>query len=515
MKKEVIFGKEAREILKRGVNLIADSVKVTLGPKGRNAVLVTDYLNPRIVNDGVTIAKEIELEDNIDNIGIELVKEAAIRTNDLVGDGTTTSLVLVKELYNEGLKIIDSGYSPIKLNKELNEALEKIIKFIESKSKKDLTEKDIESIGAISSGDKKIGSLISKAIKNTSKNSNIIIENSMDENISLEYINGFEIKSGYISIDLIKENTSEIILNDVIIYILNKEVNGLNELGFINSENNNILIIADDFEEYVVDYFVKENNINDKKVILIKNTYYGEKRKEFIKDISIFIDRNYSDEFSFGFATKINVYKDKTLIINEKIDSNKINDRIKYIQNEISQCDSEFEREILEERISNLKGKTAIIKVGANTDLEKTEKKMRIEDAIYSVKCAIKNGVSLGGGLTYLNASKEFEKFLEIPGYKILYDTLKAPMKHILLNAGLNYEEIISELEKKEYGIGFDAENETFVNMYENGIIDSTDVILTALKNSISITSMLFTTEIIVVNNKNKKDGLVNINESL
>lgn len=515
MKKEIIFGKEAREILQRGVNLIADAVKVTLGPKGRNAVLVTDYLNPRIVNDGVTIAKEIELEDSIENIGIELVKEAAVKTNDLVGDGTTTSLVLVKELFNKGLEFIDSGYSPIKLNRELNEALEKTIKYIESESKKNLTEKDIESIASISSGDKKIGSLISEAIKNTSKNSNIIIENSMDENITLEYIKGFEIKSGYISIDLIKENTSEIILNDVLIYIINKEINGLNELSFIDSENKNILIIADDFEDYVTDYFVKENIVNDKKVILIKNTYYGEKRKEFIKDISVFINKNYSEEFSSGFATKINVYKEKTIIMNEKSDSKKMNERIRYIENEISCCDSEFEKEIFEERISNLKGKTAVIKVGSSTELEKTEKKMRIEDAVYSVKCAIKNGVSLGGGLTYFYASKELDKNSEIPGYKILSDSLKSPMNQILLNAGLNYEDIISELEKKEHGIGFDAENETFTDMYENGIIDSTDVILTALKNSVSITSMLFTTEVIVVNNKNKKESLVNINESL
>ncbi len=514
MKKEVIYGNEAREILKEGVNIIADAVKVTLGPKGRNAVLVTDYLNPRIVNDGVTIAKEIELEDDIKNIGVTLVKEAAIKTNELVGDGTTTSLVLVQEMFNQGLEVINTGYSPIKLNKELNAALDETLEFIDSQSKKDITEKDIESIARISSGDIEIGHLISQAIKNTSKNSNIIIENSNDENINLDYINGFEFKSGYVSNDLIPENTNEIILCDVKIYIFNRTIDSLNDVEFLLEENSNILIIADDFEEDVIQYFVNTNKNASQKTLLIKNTYYGEKRKELIKDLSIFINKDYDNEVSFGKASQIIIYKEKTIIINEELNDDKIESRISYIEKEIKESESEFEIEIFEERISNLKGKTAVIKVGSRTELERIEKKMRIEDAIYAVKCALKSGISFGGGLTYFYASNKLNENNSY-GYHILSKSLLAPLKQILLNAGLNEQEIMNQLKEKEYGIGFDADNEKFVYMLENGIVDSTDVITTALKNSVSITSMLLTTEVIVVNNKNKKESLINLNETL
>lgn len=336
MNKEVIFGKEAREILLKGVNLICDAVKITLGPKGKNVILSSDYMNPRILNDGVTIANEIETNDEFLNIGINIVKEAAIKTNDIVGDGTTTSLVILKELFNESIKEINSGCNPVKLKKEINNALEKVIKYINRQSKKIKTLKEIENVALVSSCDKDISNIIKKAYQKIGLNGNIILEDSKLADNTLEFVNGLEIKNGYISNDLLSENTRECELNKVDIIVHN------DILSSVNFEiKNNTLILADDFEEEVINYFIDQNKLNKYKVILVKLPFYSEVRKEFIKDIKIFINNNTIDKVKF--------LKNKTILINEKNnDENKILERVEFIKKEMSECEGEFEKEILQ-----------------------------------------------------------------------------------------------------------------------------------------------------------------------
>ena len=499
MKKEVIIGEEARIILSKGVNLICDAVKVTLGPKGKNVLVASDYMKPRILNDGVTIANEIESSDELLNIGINIVKETAVKTNDKVGDGTTTSLVLLQELFNECLKEIKNGYSPMKLKQEINCSLEKVNKYINKNSKKIKTLKEVQNVALISSSDYEVSNIIKKVYSKIGLNSSLIIEDNRNPKLEFEFVNGFEIKNGYASIDLLEENTSDNEIENVEVIIYNEVFN-----DYKLELKNNTLILADDFEEDIIKFFIESNRVSDYKVFLVKLPFYSEVRNECIKDINVFLDNELAD--------KVKIFKDKTILIKNKKNINKIIDRVDFIKKEISLSDSEYEKEIYETRISNLIGNTSIIKVGAETELERIEKKYRIEDAINSVKNAIKSGISLGGGMTFYNASKILD-ISSSKGEEILKRSLLKPLKQIIINSGYNEKEIINELENKKYGIGFDAENEKFVHVFKNGIIDSTNVVLSALKTSISICTMLITTEVIVLN---KNENMIfNKNEDL
>lgn len=503
MKKKVLFGKEARDVLSKGMNTVCDAVKITLGPKGKNVVLVTDYLNPRIVNDGVTIAKEIELEDELENIGATIVKEAAIKTDEMVGDGTTTSLILVQELFKLGIQSIEKGYNPILLNNELKNALNVVEKYIKVNSIKNVNQADMENIAVISSESKELGNLVSSIFKEDFKNGNIMFEDSKNENTIIEFINGMQLNSGYIHVDLLEDNTNSIECDEIDIKVFNDVVDDIDSLSYI-SENKNYLVLSPDFSEEVINYCIKNNQTHNNKIFLVKLPEYGERQKEISKDIISFIANN---------ILKVKIYKDKTIIINK---SKRINDaikkRIEYIKKEINDAESEFEIEFLENRISNLLGKTAIVKIGANTELERNEKKLRIEDAICAVKSSLKGGVSLGGGLTFYYASRFLENEVKNEGTLILSDAMKGPIKQLFLNNG--YEETkYLELNKKENGIGYDALNDFYVDMKANGIIDSTEVLISALKSSVSITSMLLTTEVISVNINDQKPIISGYND--
>ncbi len=525
MYKKVLFSKEVREAMLKGVNILADSVKITMGPKGRNAVLDKGMGSPLITNDGVSIAKEIELKNKFENMGAKLVYEVANKTNDIAGDGTTTATVLAQSMIENGLSEIENGVNPVLMKEGIEFASEAIAKYIEDNSKQVNNLEDILNVASISAGSNKLGKYIAEAIKKVGKNGVITIEESNELDTYVEVTEGLSYDKGYISMNMLADGELDIKLDNPLILVTDKKIKSIQEilptLEMIIEENRELLIIADDYEQEVISTLVLNKMNNTFNVIATKAPLFGNNKREILQDISIMTGAKfYSKDLypniinvskdELGSAKKIKVAKENTTIISGNGDKEKIENRKKEIEKQIKNCKSDYERKKLEERLGSINNGIAILKVGGATETEMKEKKLRLEDALNATKSAIKEGIVLGGGVTLVNAYSKLKSGLKNEnkdiqkGIDIVLEAILEPMKQIIKNAGLDVKEIISKQLKSEKGIGYDAKNNKWVRMFEAGIVDPALVTKTALLNAASISALFITTEVgIVIDDEN------------
>ena len=525
MAKEIKYAKDARQKMLDGVNILTDAVKVTLGPKGRNVVLEKSYGSPTITNDGVTIAKEIELEDRFENMGAKLVYEAANNTNELAGDGTTTATILTQAMIENGLKAVDKGANPVLMREGIDKASKAIADELLKLSHQVKTNDDVKNIATISSGSEEVGSIIADAMAKVGNDGVINVDESRSFETILEMAEGMEYDKGYISPNMLSEGAVDVNLDNPLILITDKKINSIQEilpvLEMIIEENRALLIIADDYEQEVVSALVLNKLNNTFNVIATKTPSFGNNKKEILKDISIMTGAKfYSKDLypnvinatkdELGSAKKIKVTKDNTTIINGNGNKEQIENRIKEIERQIENCRNDYERKKLEERLGSINNGIAILKVGGATETEMKEKKLRLEDALNATRSAIKEGIVLGGGVTLVNAYSKLKSELKNEnediqkGIDVVLNAILEPMKQIIKNAGLNVEEIIDKQLKSEKGIGYDAKNNKWVKMIDVGIIDPALVTKTALLNAASISSLFITTEVgIVIDDEN------------
>ena len=528
MSKELLFGREAKEALEKGVDKLADAVKVTLGPKGRNVVLDKSFGSPLITNDGVSIAKEIELDDPFENMGAQLVKEVATKTNDVAGDGTTTATVLAQAMIKEGLKNVLAGANPIIVKK----GIEKTVKVATEEIKKISTpingKEDIARVASISANDEEIGNLISDAMEKVSKDGVITIEESKTMDTVLDVVEGMQFDRGYLSSYMVTDTDKmEAVLDEPYILITDKKISSIQEilpvLEKIAEQGKKLLIIADDVEGDALATLVLNKLRGTFTCVAVKAPAFGDRRKEMLQDIAILtggevisselgMELTSTDILQLGRAKQIKVQKENTIIIDGYGDEDKINDRVAQIRSEISNTTSEFDKEKLEERLAKLVGGVAVIQVGAATETEMKEKKLRIEDALNATKAAVEEGIVAGGGTAYINilpVVKEFTNTLsddEKLGAKMIQKALEAPIRQIAYNSGVEGAVIIDKIISLEKGMGYDALNDKYVDMKKNGIVDPTKVTRSALQNAASIAAMVITTETLVAEKK-EKDG--------
>ena len=525
MYKKVLFSKEVRESMLKGVNILADSVKVTMGPKGRNAVLDKGMGSPLITNDGVSIAKEIELKNKFEDMGAKLVYEVANKTNDIAGDGTTTATVLAQSMIENGLREIENGSNPVLMKEGIELASESVAKYIVENSKQVNNWDDILNVASISAGSNKLGEYIAETIKKVGKNGVITIEESNEFDTYVEVTEGLNYDKGYISPNMLSEGAVDVNLDNPLILITDKKINSIQEilpvLEMIIEENRTLLIIADDYEQEVVSALVLNKLNNTFNVIATKTPSFGNNKKEILKDISIMTGAKfYSKDLypnvinatkdELGSAKKVKVTRDNTTIINGNGNKEQIENRIKEIERQIENCRNDYERKKLEERLGSINNGIAILKVGGATETEMKEKKLRLEDALNATRSAIKEEIVLGGGVTLVNAYSKLKSKLKNEntdiqkGIDVVLNAILEPMKQIIKNAGLNVEEIIDKQLKSEKGIGYDAKNNKWVKMIDVGIIDPALVTKTALLNAASISSLFITTEVgIVIDDEN------------
>ena len=535
MAKKFKFGKEARECLKNGVDTLADTVKITLGPKGRNVVLSREFGSPLITNDGVTIAKEITLSDSFENQGALLIKEVCSKTNDLAGDGTTTSALLAQKIVDNGIKLCDSGISPVSIKKGIDKAINFVNNRIRQKSRPINSKSEICQVATISAGDENIGKIIADAFDKVGKNGIIHIEEGNFAESELKIVEGCRFQRGYYSPYMANDSEKmEAILEDCHILIYDKKIDNLQEilplLDKVIESNAKLLIVAEDFESEVVATLVYNKMRGTLNVVCVKAPAFGDKRKELLDDIALVTGATVVSEEKgismdsvtldrLGRAKKVIVNKDTTTIIQGYGSLEKISQRIQILSKNKQETKSNYEKDKLSERISMLSGIVAIIYVGANTEVEMQDKKLRIEDALSATKSALDEGIISGGGTALLYSKKDLENFINLSdmnkeekyGAKIILDVLDEPIRQILKNAGEDYNDIISQLEtKNDENLGFDALKSEYANMIESGIIDPVKVILVALTNAGSVASILLTTECIVCeeNNQQKTDNL-------
>ncbi len=517
MAKEIKFGADARQSLEIGVNKLADTVKVTLGPKGRNVVLDKSFGAPLITNDGVTIAKEIELEDAFENMGAQLVREVATKTNDVAGDGTTTATVLAQAMINEGIKNLAAGANPIILRKGMKKATECAVENIAKMSSK-LTGKDqIAKVAAISAGDESVGIMISDAMEKVSNDGVITIEESKTMKTELDLVEGMQFDRGYVSAYMCTDmDKMEANLDNPYILITDKKISNIQEilpiLEQIVQSGSRLLIIAEDVEGEALTTLVINKLRGTFNVAAVKAPGYGDRRKAMLQDIAILTGGTVvSDELGIdlkemtldqlGRAKSVKVQKENTIIVDGCGDKNDIQNRINQIRAQIEETTSDFDREKLQERLAKLAGGVAVIRVGAATETEMQENKLRMEDALAATRAAVEEGIIAGGGSAYVHASKEVAKLAaelegdEKTGANIILKALEAPLKTIAANAGLEGSVIINKVKDAEPGFGFDALKEEYVDMVASGILDPAKVTRSALQNATSVASTLLTTE--------------------
>ena len=528
MSKELLFGREAKEALEKGVDKLADAVKVTLGPKGRNVVLDKSFGLPLITNDGVSIAKEIELDDPFENMGAELVKEVATKTNDVAGDGTTTATVLAQAMIKEGLKNVAAGANPVIVKK----GIEKTVKVATDEIKKISTDiegkEDIARVASISANDEEIGKLISDAMEKVSKDGVITIEESKTMDKVLNVVEGMQFDRGYLSSYMVTDSDKmEAILDEPYILITDKKISNIQEilpvLEKVVEQGKKLLIIADDVEGEALATLVLNKLRGTFTCVAVKAPAFGDRRKEMLQDIAILtggevisselgMELNKVDVLQLGRAKQVKVQKENTIIVSGYGDEDKIKERVAQIRSEIKNTTSDFDKEKLEERLAKLVGGVAVIEVGAATETEMKEKKLRIEDALNATKAAVEEGIVPGGGTAYINilpVVKEFANTLEGDeklGAKMIEKALEAPIRQIAYNAGVEGAVIIDKIMSLEKGMGYDALNDKYVDMKKQGIVDPTKVTRSALQNSASIAAMVITTETLVAEKK-EKDG--------
>ena len=520
MAKEIKYGSEARAALERGVNQLADTVKVTLGPKGRNVVLDKSFGAPLITNDGVTIAKEIELEDGFENIGAQLIREVAAKTNDVAGDGTTTATVLAQAMVHEGMKNLEAGANPIVLRKGMKKATDKAVEAIREMSSKVNGKEQIARVAAVSSGDDEVGQMVADAMEKVSNDGVITIEESKTMQTELDLVEGMQFDRGYISAYMATDmEKMEAVLDDPYILITDKKISNIQEilpvLEQIVQSGARLLIIAEDIEGEALTTLIVNKLRGTFNVVAVKAPGYGDRRKEMLQDIAILTGGQViSEELGFdlkettmdqlGRAKSVKVQKENTVIVDGCGDKNAIADRVGQIKKAIEETTSDFDREKLQERLAKLAGGVAVIRVGAATETEMKEAKLRMEDALNATKAAVEEGIIGGGGSAYIHVSKKVKEFAETlegdekTGAKIILKALEAPLAQIAKNAGLEGAVIVNKVRESEVGTGFDAYNETYVDMVEKGILDPAKVTRSALQNATSVASTLLTTESVV-----------------
>ena len=524
MAKEIKYGAEARAALEAGVNQLADTVRVTLGPKGRNVVLDKSFGAPLITNDGVTIAKEIELEDAFENMGAQLVKEVATKTNDVAGDGTTTATVLAQAMVNAGMKNLAAGANPIILRKGMKKATACAVETIGKMSQKVNGKEHIARVAAISAGDEAVGQLVADAMEKVSNNGVITIEESKTMQTELDLVEGMQFDRGYVSAYMCTDmDKMEAVLDDPYILITDKKISNIQEilplLEQIVQSGARLLIIAEDIEGEALTTLIVNKLRGTFNVVAVKAPGYGDRRKAMLEDIAILTGGTViSSELGYelkdttmdmlGRAKSVKVQKENTVIVDGEGDKEALQSRIAQIKKQIEETTSDFDREKLQERLAKLSGGVAVIRVGAATETEMKEAKLRLEDALAATRAAVEEGIICGGGSAYIHASKEVAKLAaslegdEKTGAGIVLKALEAPLYHIAANAGLEGSVIINKVRESEVGVGFDALKEEYVDMVSAGILDPAKVTRSALQNATSVASTLLTTESVVANIK-------------
>ena len=530
MAKEIKYGAEARAALEAGVNQLADTVRVTLGPKGRNVVLDKSFGAPLITNDGVTIAKEIELEDAFENMGAQLVKEVATKTNDVAGDGTTTATVLAQAMVNAGMKNLAAGANPIILRKGMKKATACAVETIGKMSQKVNGKEHIARVAAISAGDEAVGQLVADAMEKVSNNGVITIEESKTMQTELDLVEGMQFDRGYISAYMATDmDKMEAVLDNPYILITDKKISNIQEilplLEQIVQSGAKLLIIAEDVEGEALTTLIVNKLRGTFNVVAVKAPGYGDRRKAMLEDIAILTGGTViSSELGYelkdttmdmlGRAKSVKVQKENTVIVDGEGDKEALQSRIAQIKKQIEETTSDFDREKLQERLAKLSGGVAVIRVGAATETEMKEAKLRLEDALAATRAAVEEGIICGGGSAYIHASKEVAKLAaslegdEKTGAGIVLKALEAPLYHIAANAGLEGSVIINKVRESEVGVGFDALKEEYVDMVSEGILDPAKVTRSALQNATSVASTLLTTESVVANIKEETPAM-------
>ena len=525
MAKQIIYGEQARKALQSGIDQLADTVKITLGPKGRNVVLDKKFGAPLITNDGVTIAKEIELDDPFENMGAQLVKEVATKTNDAAGDGTTTATLLAQAIVREGMKNIAAGANPMVLRKGMSKAVDAAVESIVANSKKVEGSDDIARVGTVSSADETVGKLIAEAMEKVSSDGVITIEESKTAETYSEVVEGMQFDRGYLSPYMVTDTDKmEAVLDDPYILITDKKIANIQEilplLEQIVKGGSKLLIIAEDVEGEALSTLIVNKLRGTFTCVAVKAPGFGDRRKEMLQDIAVLtggevISADLGLELSettieqLGRARQVVVQKENTIIVDGAGDKEAIKERVNQIRNQIGTTTSDFDKEKLQERLAKLAGGVAVIKVGAATEIEMKEKKMRIEDALAATKAAVEEGIVAGGGTAFVNAMPAVNKLVptlegdEKTGAKIILKALEAPVRQIAENAGLEGSVIVDKIVRsRKVGYGFDAYNEVYTDMIPAGIVDPTKVTRSALQNAASVASMVLTTESLVADIK-------------
>ena len=521
MAKMLSYGEEARQALERGVDKLANTVKVTLGPKGRNVVLWRAYGTPLVTNDGVTIAKEIELEDPFENMGAQMVKEVSTKTNDVAGDGTTTATLLAQAIIHEGLKNLVAGANPVVMNKGMAKATKVAVETIQKNSQPVNGSEDIARVGTVSSGDEKIGTLIAEAMEKVGSDGVITVEESKTAETYSEVVEGMQIDRGFLSPYMVTDTEKmEAVLDDPLILLTDKKISNIQEiipiLEQVIQSGKKLLIMAEDVEGEALSTLLVNKLRGTLNVLCVKAPGFGDRRKEMLQDIAILtgatvISSDYGLELHntsmehLGTARQVKAGKETTIIVDGGGAPEAIKERTQMIRNEFERSTSEYDREKLQERLARLAGGVAVIRVGAATETEMKEKKLRIEDALNATRAAVEEGIVAGGGTAYVNAIPEIEKLVDSvegdgkTGVQIIARALTAPLRQIATNAGLDASVILEKVKNSgEVGYGFDAYKEVYCDMISNGIVDPTKVTRSALENAASISAMLLTTEALV-----------------
>ncbi len=522
MAKDIIYGIEARDALVRGVDKLANTVKITLGPKGRNVVLDKKYGSPLITNDGVTIAKEIELEDAAENIGAQLVKEVSAKTNDAAGDGTTTATLLAQAMIHEGMKNVTAGANPMVLRKGIAKAVDTAVESLRANSKKVNGTADIARVGTVSSGDEVIGNLIADAMEKVTADGVITVEESKSAETYCEVVEGMQFDRGYLSPYMATDTDKmEAVIDDAFVLITDKKISNIQDilplLEQIVQAGKKLVIIAEDVEGEALTTLVLNKLRGTFVCVAVKAPGFGDRRKEMLQDIAILtggevitsdlgLDLKDATIAQLGRARQVKINKEKTIIVDGAGEKADIQARIAQIRAEFATSTSEFDKEKLSERLAKLAGGVAVIKVGAATEIEMKEKKLRIEDALNATKAAVEEGIVAGGGTAYINTIPAVEALCDTTdgderiGVKLVLKALEAPLAQIAANAGFEGAVVVDKVKGSEVGVGFDAYNEVYVDMMSAGIVDPVKVTRSALQNAASIASTVLTTEAVVAN---------------
>ena len=530
MAKILKFNEEARKKLEIGVNTLADAVKITLGPRGRNVVLEKSYGSPLITNDGVSIAKEIELEDPFENMGAQLIKEVATKANDVAGDGTTTATILAQAIVKEGLKMVSAGANPMFIKRGIEKATKEVIKHLKEKAKKIESNEEIAQVASISAGDEEIGKLIAQAMEKVGETGVITVEEAKSLDTTLEVVEGMQFDKGYVSPYMVTDPERMVAeLDNPFILITDKKISSMKDILPILEQtvqaSRPVLIIADELEGEALTTLVINKLRGTLNVVAVKAPAFGDRRKAMLEDIAILTGGEVITEEKglkleetsiqqLGTAKRVKVTKDHTIIVDGMGNSDTIKARIGAIKNQIAESTSDYDKEKLQERLAKLSGGVAVIKVGAATETEMKDKKLRIEDALNATRAGVEEGIVAGGGTILVEIAKDMKDFKlegeEGVGVEIVKKALTAPLKQIAENAGIDGAVVLEKIKDMPEGFGFNATSETYVNMLEAGIIDPVKVTRSAIQNAASISALILTTEVLVASKKEPKQPEMN-----